>query len=157
MYNDFSSFIPLAMISTWKEYIEEAFESSEETWDDVVYCSVPMEILETEWGDPPYVWEVIVKDRYTGEKRKMTVENRAWSVDCSRNRIMENHKFLTEVVSMKNITKEYPFEGVDFRLWTEKFVYFPHEYDSMFSVRYVLRNPTEMHKGVNENLFETIQ
>jgi hypothetical protein len=129
------------MIHTWKEFIEESFKSSGETWDDVVHCSVPMESLETEWGDPPYVWEVIVKDRYTGETREMTVENEAWSVDYSRNRILENHKVLTEVVSMKNITKEYPCEGVDFILWTEKFVYFPDEYDSMFTVQYVPRNP----------------
>lgn len=43
----------------------------------------------------------------------------------------------------------------EFRMWTEKFVYFAHLYDGTTTVQYVLRNPTERCKE-NGLLFDVI-
>jgi len=144
------------MPNTWKQFIESQFESNGDTWDDVVYCSVPMECLESKWGEHTYLWEVVLKNRFNDETREITIEETKGSnVYASRKRIINTFKFLEEVVSLKNITEEYPYNGVAFRLWTEKFVYFPHGCDGYWDVQCVLRNPTEMNEG-NTELFEGI-
>ena len=60
------------------------------------------------------------------------------------------------VPSVKNLETN-PFDEVeggreDFRMWTEKFVYFSHIYDGIITVQHVLRNPTERCKE-NQLLF----
>ena len=63
------------------------------------------------------------------------------------------------VPSVKNLETN-PFDEVEgereeLRMWTEKFVYFAHQYDGMITVQYVLRNPTERCKE-NQRLFDPI-
>ena len=145
------------MQNTWKQFIETEFESTGDTWNDVVYCSDPMECIESKWGKQTYLWEVVLKNRFKDETREITMEEtEGHNVYDSRKRIIDEVTFLEEVVGLKNVTEKYPFYGVDFRLWTERFVYFPHEYDGMYGVLYALRNPTEMNES-NKKLFEVLE
>ena len=149
---------------TWKRMIEKQFEFTGDTWDDVVQCSTSMENIESRFCEDQYEWDwvVVFKDVDDGSVDKLNWKTREEDDTDARKDILESFNRMfnysrknKEIVCIERVTERLPYDGVDFRLWTEKFVYFPHTYDGMLSVEYVLRNPTEMCEE-NENLFEPI-
>lgn len=88
---------------------------------------------------------------------KLTSNNETWDdviscvVNANTDAMLFDEKYAKKVLEFEGDLLDFPFypgygitRGPYFTIWTEKYVYFPHDYDGLETVASVPRNPNDI-------------
>lgn len=111
---------------SWRELITEALASNGESWGDVIAA------------DPGESWARNDTCQVCGASKRPSHRDTIWACVSPD----EHAKVSVHWLDARFDNGFGSLEGHDFVLWTERHVYYVHEYDGSESVAWVPRNPT---------------